>query len=251
MIRTYDLPDGQAKVIQALAALNPKTIVVLNAGGGVKTTSWIDNVQGFIDAFYSGQSEGTAVAEIIFGKTNPSAKLPFSWEKKWEDGPAYGSFPTKETPTANTYSEGVLLGYRYYDTKNIAPLFPFGFGLGYTTFAYSGLAVKTADNGDFTATFTIQNKGQVAGTEIAELYVAPPTAPVDRPVHELKGFTRVELQPGESKTVSIPVARQDLAYWDPNSKNWMVTLGKYSVQVGGSSRDLDLQADLTEAAGMR
>jgi beta-glucosidase len=245
--RIYDLPDGQAKVIQQLAALNPKTIVVLNAGGGVESASWIDSAQSLIDAFYPGQSEGTAVAEIIFGKTNPSAKLPFSWEKKLEDTPAYGNYPTKETPTANTYSEGVMLGYRYYDTKNIEPLFPFGFGLSYTTFAYSNLAVKAADNGDFTATFTIQNKGPAAGAEVAELYVAPPTAPVERPVHELKGFTRVALDPGESKTVSIPVARKDLAYWDPNAKNWTVTPGKYTVQVGGSSRDLGLQADLTEA----
>jgi beta-glucosidase len=246
MDRIYELPDGQAKVIQALAALNPKTIVVLNAGGAVETASWIDSAQALIDAFYPGQAEGTAVAEIIFGKTNPSAKLPFSWEKKWEDSPAYGNFPTKDTPTANTYKEGVMLGYRYFDTRKVDPLFPFGFGLSYTTFAYSDLALKVADNGDFAATFTIRNKGQLAGAEVAELYVAPPAAPVERPVHELKGFARVELQPGESKTISIPVARKDLAYWDPAAKKWIVTPGKYTVQVGGSSRDLGLQADLTE-----
>ncbi len=251
MDRIYDLPDGQAKVIQALAALNPKTIVVLNAGGGVESASWIDSAQSLIDAFYPGQSEGTAVAEIIFGKTNPSAKLPFSWEKKWEDSPAYGNFPTQDTPTENTYKEGVLLGYRWFDTKGIEPLFPFGFGLSYTTFAYSNLALKAADNGDFTATFAIQNTGKTAGAEVAELYVAPPTAQVERPVHELKGFTRVTLDPGQSKTVSIPVTRQDLAYWDPDAKNWTVTAGKYTVQVGGSSRDLGLQADLTEAASAK
>ena len=247
MDRTYELPEGQAKVIQALAALNPKTIVVLNAGGGVETASWLDSVPALIDAFYPGQAEGTAVAEIIFGKTNPSAKLPFSWEKKWEDSPAYGNFPTKETPTANTYKEGVMLGYRYYNTKKVDPLFPFGFGLSYTTFAYSDLTLNPGANGDFTATFIVRNRGQVAGAEVAELYVVPPTGPVERPVHELKGFTRVELQPGESKTVSISVTRDELAYWDVTAKNWAVTPGKYTVQVGGSSRDLGLQADLNEA----
>ncbi len=223
MDRTYELPEGQAGVIKALAALNPKTIVVLNAGAGVESTSWIDSAQSLIDAFYPGQSEGTVVAEVIFGKTNPSGKLPFSWGKRWEDCAAYGNFPTKETPTANTYSEGVMLGYRYFDSKNIEPLFPFGFGLSYTTFAFDKLHVGTNPDKTVTATFTVKNTGAVAGSEVAELYVAPSAASVPRPAHELKGFTRVSLQPGESKEVTISVPAEDLAYWDPTTKKWTVT----------------------------
>ena len=254
MDRTYELPNGQSHVIQALAALNPRTIVVLNAGGGVETASWIGSVPSLIDAFYCGQSEGTAVAEIIFGKTNPSAKLPFSWEKKWEDSPAYGNFPTRETPTANTYSEGVLLGYRYYDTKKIEPLFPFGFGLSYTTFAFDKLQVATVNSAlgttaakSLNATFTVTNTGTMTGTEVAQLYVAPPPASVVRPVHELKGFTRITLQPGESRQVTIPVPQDELAYWDPASKKWTVTPGEYEIQVGDSSRNLPQKATVTVA----
>jgi beta-glucosidase len=247
MDRTYELPPGQVAAIQAVQQINPNVVVILNAGGSVATDGWIDNVPVLLDAFYPGQAGGTALAEILFGKTNPSGKLPFSWEKKWEDSAAYGNFPTPTTEDQNTYKEGVLLGYRWFDTKGIEPLFPFGFGLSYSTFAYGNLAVKAADNGDFTATFTIQNKSAVPGSEIAELYVAPPSISVERPVHELKGFARVDLAPNETKTVTIPVAKQDLAYWDPDSKKWTVSPGKYTIQVGGSSRYLGMTADLTEA----
>jgi beta-glucosidase len=251
MDRTYSLPSGQVEMVQEVLKLNPRTVVILNAGGSVKTEGWLDGVPVLLDAFYPGQAGGTALAEIILGKTNPSGKLPFSWEKRWEDSAAYGNFPTPETPKANTYKEGILLGYRWFDTKGIEPLFPFGFGLSFTPFAYSNLEIKPATAGDFTATFTIQNKGALAGAEIAQLYVAPPSAPVPRPVHELKGFVRVALQPGESKSVSIPVAKADLAYWSLDTKQWTVTAGSYKIEVGGSSRDLPLQADLTEAESMK
>jgi beta-glucosidase len=247
MDRTYTLPPGQVELIQAVVQKNPRTIVIVNAGGSVETASWISGVPVLIDAFYPGQAGGTALAEILFGKTNPSGKLPFSWDKRWEDCAAYGNFPTPEAPTSNMYKEGVLLGYRWFDTKNIEPLFPFGFGLSFTTFAYSDLTLKPSANGDFTATFTIQNKGAIAGSEIAELYVAPPTIRVPRPVHELKGFTRVTLQPGESKSVTIPVAKADLAYWDPDQKTWIVSPGSYKIEVGSSSRELSLNGQLTEA----
>lgn len=247
MDRTYDLPPGQVKVIEAVLKLNPKTVVVMNAGGSVETKSWIDDAPVFLDAFYPGQAGGEAIAEIIFGKTNPSGKLPFSWEKTWEDSSAFGNFPTKDAPVSNTYKEGVLLGYRWLDTKKIEPLFPFGFGLSYTTYTYSNLVVAPAGvTGDITATFTVQNTGKVDGAEVAQLYVAPPSAPVERPVHELKGFTRIVLKAGETKTVSIPLARNDLAYWDTNGKKWAVTPGDYDIQVGGSSRDLPLHAKVTE-----
>jgi beta-glucosidase len=245
--RTYQLPSGQVAVIQEVARLNPRTVVILNAGGSVATDDWIGSVPAFIDAFYPGQAGGTALAEILFGQVDPSGKLPFSWEKRWEDSAAYGNYPASSSAKESTYREGLLLGYRWFDTKAIQPLFPFGYGLSYASFAYSNLEVKPSVNGDFTATFSIQNQGRMAGAEIAQLYVAPPSIAVPRPIHELKGFARVKLQPGETKSVSIPVSRQDLAYWDPGTKKWTTSPGEYKIEVGASSRDLRLQGTATEA----
>ncbi len=244
--RTYELPPGQEKMILAAVNLNPRTAVVLNAGGSVATASWIDKVPVLLDAFYPGQAGGAAVAEIIFGKTNPSGKLTFSWEKKWADSPAYGNYPDKENGGKNGYREGVLLGYRGFDTKNIAPLFPFGFGLSYTTFEYSAFSVSADAAGNMTATCTITNTGDRAGDEIAQLYITPPVAEVARPVHELKAFTRISLPPGTAKSVTLKVAKNDLAYWNPETKEWTVTPGSYTAQAGGSSRDLPLQAGFRE-----
>ena len=243
--RTYELPPGQEELIKAAIALNPKTVVILNAGGSVSTENWIEKIPAFIDAFYPGQDGGLAGAEVLFGKTNPSGKLAFSWEKRWEDSAAYGNYPTKENPRSNTYKEGVFLGYRWFDSKNLEPLFPFGQGLSYTTFEYSDLKLSDPDSdGNITATATIKNTGKVAGAEVVQLYVQPPAANVPRPVRELKGFTRLDIQPGESKTATITFSRDDLAYWDPAAKKWTVTPGGYVIAVGGSSRQLPLHADL-------
>ena len=181
---------------------------------------------------------GTAIAEILFGKTNPSGKLPFSWEKKWEDSAAYGNFPMDNQKSV-TYKEGVFLGYRWFDAKKMEVLFPFGFGMSYTTFSYSDMKVSAPDaQGNITATATITNTGKVAGAEVAELYVQPPQGVVQRPVRELKGFTRVDLQPGESKTATIIFSRDDLACWDPSYKKWVLTPGTYGISLGSSSRQL-------------
>jgi beta-glucosidase len=244
--RTYHLPPGQEKVIEAVVALNPRTVVILNAGGSVATAGWIDKIPVLLDAFYPGQAGGDAVAEILFGKTNPSGRLPFSWEKKWEDSPAYGNYPTQENHGKNDYQEGVFLGYRWFDSKNIAPLFPFGFGLSYSSFLYSGLQITEASNGDVAATFSIQNTSQTPGCDVAQLYIVPPTCLVPRPVHELKGFARICLQPGETKSISIQIKREDLAYWNPGSKQWTVTSGMYFAQVGPSSRALPLAGSFKE-----
>lgn len=245
--RTYQLPPGQVEVVKAVCKLNPKVVVVLNAGGSVETKDWIGDVPVLLDAYYPGQFGGTAIAEVLFGKINPSGKLPFSWETGWEDSAAYGHFPTASSKD-NTYKEGVFLGYRWFDSKGIEPLFPFGLGLSYTKFEYSELDLQASGNGDFKARFTVTNKGDVAGAEVAQLYVVPPQASVPRPVHELKGFTRLDLQPGESKSASIVVAAKDLGYWDSSLKKWKVTAGKYKIEVGSSSRDLSLLGEVAEAA---
>ena len=244
--RTYELPPGQAAVIQAVAKLNPRTVVILNAGGSVETASWIDQVPALLDAFYPGQAGGTALAEILFGKTNPSGKLVFSWEKKWEDSPTHDTYPTKENGYKNTYTEGVFVGYRGYDARNIEPLFPFGFGLSYTTFVYSNLQVTPGANGDLAATFSMKNTGKIAGDEVAQVYITPPSSPTPRPVRELKGFARISLQPGETKAVTVSIRKSDLAYWDPGTRKWTIPPGNYSAQVGPSSRDLPLTTSFTE-----
>jgi len=242
--RSYGLPPGQEEVIAAAAKLNPKTIVILNAGGSVATAKWIGQVPALLDAFYPGQNGGTALAEILFGKTSPSGKLAFSWEKRWEESAAYGNYPTDQDKTRNNYAEGVFLGYRWFDSKKIEPLFPFGFGLSYTTFSYSDLKLATAKDGTTTVTAIVKNTGPRAGAEIAQLYIQPPTSDVPRPVRELKGFARVELAPNESKTVSIAFARHDLAYWETASQQWKVAPGEYGVGVGSSSAKLLLHGKL-------
>ncbi|MEI8341572.1 MAG: glycoside hydrolase family 3 C-terminal domain-containing protein [Verrucomicrobiota bacterium] len=267
--RPYSLPPGQQEVIRAAVKLNPKTIVILNAGGSVATKGWINKVPAFLDAFYPGQNGGTAIAEILFGLTNPSGKLAFSWENQWEDSAAYGNYPfrKKDEPYKNyearilcwpeirkaypeskankiSYSEGLFLGYRWFDHKKIKPLFPFGFGLSYTTFTYSDLKLNAGNNGSYTATAMIKNTGSRAGAEIVQLYIQPPKIDVPRPVRELKGFTRIELAPNESREVRISFNRQDLAYWNQASKSWTVTPGEYDVLVGASSAKLNLHAKL-------
>jgi beta-glucosidase len=240
--RGYSLPPHQEELIRAVAKLNPKVIVILNAGGSVATADWIGRVPALVDGFYYGQSGGTALADILFGDVNPSGKLPFSWEKRWEDCAAYGNYPTKEHPDSNTYKEGVFLGYRWFDAKGIAPLFPFGYGLSYTSFQFSGLTVSDTD-GHLSATVTVTNSGSREGADIVQVYVQPPTAPVPRPVRELRGFQRVKLKAGETRTVTIPC--DDLSYWDPDTKSWTTTPGEYLVSAGDSSRNLPLSAKFT------
>jgi beta-glucosidase len=176
----------------------------------------------------------------------PSGKLTFSWEKRWQDCAAYGNYPTDENHGKNDYAEGVFLGYRWFDSRSITPLFPFGFGLSYTTFAYSNLQIQTAADGSLSATFSVENTGTLAGDEVSQLYVSPPSCPTPRPVHELKGFARTSLKPGETKSVTIPIPHDDLAYWNPETKQWIVTPGTYTAQVGASSRELPLHAAFHE-----
>jgi len=243
--RHYELPLNQPELIKAVVALNPKTIVVLNAGGSVATADWVSSVPVLLHAYYPGQEGGTALAEILFGETNPSGKLPFSWEQRWEDCAAFGNYPlSRQQKGSNTYKEGVLLGYRWFDAKGLKPLFPFGFGMSYTRFAYSDLKITPDENTNgLVISATIKNTGEREGEEIAQIYIAPPEIGIVRPVRELKGFAKVRLQPGESKTISIVIPHNSLAYWNPATKAWTVTPGKYSAEVGGSSRWLPLRGE--------
>ena len=242
--RAYTLPPGLAELIKAVAAVNPRTVVVLNAGGSVETASWIEHSAALVHAFYPGQAGGTALAEIIFGQVNPSGKLPFSWEKRWQDSAAYGNYPTTSDPKANEYKEGTLLGYRWFDTKGIEPLFPFGFGLSYTRFELSNFTAAKSGPDEIRFTVEARNTGVRAGAEIVQVYADTPGQP-GRPARELKAYGKVFLQPGEQKTLTLSVNPADLAAWDAAAHHWSAAQGERAFMAGDSSRNLTLRATLS------
>ncbi|MEO6828336.1 MAG: fibronectin type III-like domain-contianing protein, partial [Acidobacteriaceae bacterium] len=191
---------------------------------------------------------GNALTKILLGDIDPSGKLPFSWAKKVQDNPAYDNYYEHPGSGDVKYSEGIFLGYRYYETSSIKPLFPFGFGLSYTTFAFSNLSVSpqsASSSGPITVDFEVKNTGSHAGAEVAQIYVGDPSATVKRPKMELKGFSRVMLKPGESQHVTATLDMRSLAYWDVKTHGWKVDSGKFIVYVGDSSENVPLQQSFT------
>ncbi len=245
--RTWRLPNGQDDLIQQVAAANPRTIVVLTAGGGVDTNRWLGHVPALLHTFYGGQEAGRVLVRVLFGEVNPGGKLPMTFERHAEDNPSYKYYDEEPGTLKVYYKEGIFVGYRGYPPDHTQPLFPFGFGLSYTTFAFRNLKVTPASlkSPETTVSFEVQNTGSRAGAEVAQIYVSDPSAKVKRPFEELKGFARVELAPGETKHVSIPLDRRSFAYWDTNRHDWTVDPGKFVIHVGDSSINLPLQADLT------
>ena len=249
----FELPDQQAELISFVTKANPNTIVVMHGGGSMDMQPWANKVGASLQAWFPGQQGGQALAEILFGKVNPSGKLPITIDKKIEDNPSYASYPDPaayrgdNALTEMTYSEGLYMGYRGYDKKHAKPLYPFGYGLSYTTFGYSDLKLSTnvmAPGSTVDVTFKVTNTGDKAGFEVAQLYVHPNNPAVDRPEKELKGFTKVYLQPGESKTVSIPIDSRSLAYYVEKTDSWDVDAGKFKILVGPDSEDLPLDRTL-------
>jgi beta-glucosidase len=250
----FDLPDQQADLISAVTKANPNTIVVMHGGGVANMQPWAKKVGATLQAWFPGQQGGQALAEILYGKVNPSGKLPITIDKQIEDNASYASYPDPSqyrgdnALTEMTYNEGLYLGYRAYDKKNTKPLYPFGFGLSYTTFGYSDLKLSSnvlTPGATVDVKFTVTNNGDKAGFEVAQLYVQPVNPAVDRPEKELKGFTKVYLKPGESKTVSIPLDSRSLAYYVDNTDSWNVDAGKFRIRVGTNSADLALNQTLT------
>jgi beta-glucosidase len=242
--RPYRLPFAQEQLIRAIAAVNSHTIVTITAGGSVATKDWLDQVPALLQTWYGGQEAGTALTKLLFGDVNPSGKLPISWERMIEDNPAYKNYYEQPGSKDVRYAEGIFLGYRYYDKSDTKPLFPFGFGLSYTSFAFSNLTVsprKTSAGGPVTVSFDVKNTGTRAGADVAEVYVGEQSPKVPRPVKELKGFSRVMLSPGESRHVKVILDRRSLAYWDTDTHSWKVDPGKFTVCVGDSSADVPLQ----------
>ena len=235
------LPGDQDKLIQAVAKVNKNTLVILNNGSPLLMDKWLAQVPALLEPWYAGQDTGTAVADILFGDVNPSGKLPDTLAIRREDYSDWGNYPGNGGSV--TYAEGLYVGYRHFDKKNIKPLFPFGFGLSYTTFGYSNLKLEATQGRGQTASVsvTVQNTGKRGGDEIAQLYVRPLAPPLDRPVRELKGFQRVSLQPGQKAVVTFLLDDRAFSYWDVKRHAWQVSPGTYTIEVGASSRDIRVQ----------
>ncbi len=256
---TLTLPPNQEQLIQAVAAANPRTVVVLNSGAPVVMESWIDRVPAALEAWYPGQEAGNAVAALLFGDRAPSGKLAATFLKRWEDSPAYGHFPGQNGVV--DYAEGVFVGYRHVDRANIEPRFPFGHGLSYTTFAYRNLRVtpgvaatapavvgsglQAGTLPAITVTFDVANTGSREGAEVAQVYIGAARASVPRPVKELKAFRKVMLKPGERRVVTVTLDRLALAFYDATRHDWVVEPGTFDVLVGSSSRDIRLRGNVT------
>lgn len=247
--KNLKLPYGQDALIQRIVAANPNTIVVLE-GTMAEMDQWLDKVPAVLQAWYLGMEGGNALARVLFGDVNPSGKLPATFPKRLADSPAHALDAYPGTNGTVNYAEGLLVGYRWFDTKNIEPLFPFGCGLSYTTFDYSNLKlVHGADtNGAIvTAQFDITNSGDCAGAEVAQLYVHEDHPSVMRPEKELKGFQKIFLKPGETQTVSIPLMPKAFAFYSPEKSGWLAEPGKFEILIGSSSRDIRLKTDFTLA----
>jgi beta-glucosidase len=242
----FGLPGDQDRLIAAVAAANPNTIVVLNTGQAV-AMPWLKDVRAVLEMWYTGDEGGWAAANLLTGKASPAGRLPFTWPRRLEDGPATGV-------TGRTqYAEGIHIGYRWFDRQQIEPLFPFGHGLSYTRFEYSRLSVRSAPDGGFDVSCTVRNIGKLASDEVVQVYLGAPEAPpagADFAVRALADFQRITLRPGESKNVLLHIAPDRLRYWSSADSAWHVVSGARTIYIGASSRDLRLrQRGVTARAG--
>jgi beta-glucosidase len=236
--RSFELPVGQEQLIQQIAALGKKTIVVITSGGSVDVSSWKDKVQGIFETWYSGEEGGTAAARLLFGEDDPSGHLPISWEKQITDNPSYTHYYPDPGTNKIVYREGIFVGYRGYEHNHVEPQYPFGFGLSYTTFSFGNLESTPAGDGSFHVTFDVTNTGKRAGATVAQLYVGQVSPSVERPAKELKGFERVSLQPGETKRVALDLDPRSFSYFDVKSAAWQADAGIYTLMLGDSSEDI-------------
>jgi beta-glucosidase len=261
---TFALPWGQDALIESIAAVNPHTVVTLTGGGAMDTRGWLDKVPALLHVYYPGQEGGTAIGQVLFGQHNPEGKLPVSFERSWEENPSASLYyPIKGADTSLhvtengkppvdyviphvKYEDKLMVGYRYWTTTGKHPLFPFGFGLSYTTFGFSKLdAPATAASGSTVpVSFDVTNTGSVAGAEVAQLYVSDPSSTVKRPEREQKGFEKVRLAPGEIKHVTLNLDARAFSYWDEAAHKWTIDPGKFVIRVGDSSENTPLSVEV-------
>ncbi len=239
---SFGLPFGQNELIEELLKVNPNMVLVLLSGNAVDMP-WINKIPAIVQGWYLGTMGGKSLANVISGKVNPSGKLPFSFPAKLEDcgAHAFGEISYPGIDRRQEYKEDILVGYRWHDTKKIPALFPFGFGMSYTTFDYgkaSASASSFSDNENLTVKISVKNSGKVSGKEVVQLYIGDETGKVMRPVKELKGFDKISLEPGEEREVSFTIKAQDLQYYDESISNWNVASGKFKAYIGSSSKDI-------------
>lgn len=260
--RPFALPEKDEAQVKRVVSLNPRTVVIVNSGGGIKMTDWHDQAAAILYAWYPGQAGNRALAEILCGEINPSGKLPITIEKRFEDSPGANYIPSGEKLYAGwdqdnnmahpinriEYTEGVFVGYRWYEAKKIQPLFAFGHGLSYSKFEYSDLKIDPAvirPEGRVTVECQVTNKSSIEGAEITQLYVCDVESSVPRPKKELKGFSKVTLKPGETRVVRIRLIGRDLGFWDVQRHEWKVEPGEFRVLVGGSSDQIALEGSFS------
>jgi beta-glucosidase len=247
-----DRPDmkingQQAALIEGVAAANPNTVVILQTGSPI-SMPWLDQVSGLVQAWFPGQECGNAIADVLFGDVNPSGKLPQTFPVRLEDNPTYVNYPGENGQVR--YGEGLFVGYRYYDKKKITPLFPFGYGLSYTRFAYDNLrlsAGKITVGDELTINVDVTNIGDRSGKETIQLYIKDIASRLIRPDKELKSFAKLALEPGETQTVTLTLDESALTYWDDSRGEWVAEPGEFEVLVGSSSRDIQAQMTFTLA----
>jgi beta-glucosidase len=256
--RTFRLPPGQEELIQKMVAANKRVIVVITSGGAVDMNAWIDRVPALLEAWYPGQEGGTALAQIIFGDVNPSGRLPVSFERRWEDNPVHDSYYPEPGSARVAYKEGIFVGYRGYEHKNVKTRFEFGSGLSYSTFQYRSLSVRPISGVSgptdrnpprgsaplYEVSFDVTNTGSRAGATVAEVYVGESHPSIPRPLKELKGFARVDLRPGESRHITIPLNTRAFSFYDVSAHAWRVNPGEFTVYVGQSVDQLELKKAL-------
>jgi beta-glucosidase len=245
--RDLHLPFGQEELIRKVTAANPRTIVVMIAGAPFDINEVSQKSSALVWSWFNGSEGGNALADVILGKVNPSGKLPWTMPKQLKDSPAHAtnSFPGDKTVN---YAEGILIGYRWFDTKNAAPLYPFGYGLSYTTFALDNAKANKesyAQNEVIEVTVEVKNTGKVDGKEVVQLYTSKSDSKITRAAQELKGFKKASVKAGGSEKVTIKVPVKELAYYDVASKKWTVEPGKYTIKIGTSSRDIKKEIQVT------
>lgn len=238
------LPECQLKLIEKVSQVNKNTVIVLHNGSPVEMP-FADDVKGILELYLGGQAVGRAAVEVLFGKKNPCGKLAETFPKKLSDNPSYLNFPGEGDRVR--YQEGIFVGYRYYDKKEIEPLFPFGHGLSYTTFEYKDIEVskdEMNDDEELTVNVTVKNTGNVKGKDIVQLYINDEKSSVIRPIKELKGFEKVTLKPGEEKRIAFVLDKRSFSYYNTDISDWYTEYGKYNILVGASSRDIRLKASV-------
>lgn len=238
---TMDFPQDQERLITHLAAINPRMAIVLINGSPMELGGWADRTPAIVEAWYPGMEGGTAVANILYGAVNPSGRMPFTWPKKLADAPSH-KLATQDLDTVN-YEDGIMVGYRYFDTRSIEPQYAFGYGLSYTTFSYGKLHLSK--NGDtIRGRIEIRNTGARDGAETVQIYVRPEHPSVTRPVHELKAFEKVYLRPGERRTVEFTLPERAFSYYSESESRWVADPGLYTIEAAASSRDIRSTAQI-------